>query len=89
MDPIRQHHTSGRRLMIDAFVKVSDRARRAGVDEGWISEMHGQFFDGNVQVKSSFGASVLLRLVDAQAASLESQPPLPPEQGSPGPEPER
>jgi len=60
MNLMRDTHHHGRRAMIDVFVKVSDRARRAGVDEGWITEMHGRFFDGNVQVKAAFGAAVLL-----------------------------
>lgn len=46
--------------MICAFVAISDRARRAGVDEGWISGMHGEFFDGNVETKDAFGVAVLL-----------------------------
>ena len=50
----------GRRAMIDAFVRLSDTARRAGIDEGDISAAHGQFFDGNVETKSAFGAVAIL-----------------------------
>lgn len=56
----RDEFHRGRREMIDAFVRVSDLARRAGVDEGVISEAHGQFFDGNVRVKGAFRVLCLL-----------------------------
>jgi hypothetical protein len=46
--------------MIDAFVEVSDLARRAGVDEELISEAHGRFFDGNVDAKRAFAVAILL-----------------------------
>ncbi len=48
--------TAGRRKMRDAFVNVSDLARRAGVDEDAISELHGEFFDGNVEVQDAVQA---------------------------------
>lgn len=60
MEAMRDTHHHGRRAMIGAFVKVSDAARRADVDEGWISAMHGLFFDGNARAKAAFGAAVLL-----------------------------
>lgn len=44
---------AGRLAMRDAFVELSDLARRAGVDEDRISELHGRFFDGNVAVKTA------------------------------------
>lgn len=49
--------------MIDAFVKVSDLARRAGVEEDVILAAHGQFFDGNVEVKDSFRVAAMLARV--------------------------
>lgn len=55
--------TAGRRLMLDAFVELSDMALRAGADEQAITALHGRFFDGNVKVKSAFGAAVLLLLI--------------------------
>lgn len=51
LDEIRDRFNTGRLAMRDAFVELSDLARRAGVDEGRISEIHGRFFDGNVTVK--------------------------------------
>jgi hypothetical protein len=54
----RLHH--GRRSMLDAFLQMSTLARQAGVDGEAISAIHGKFFDGNVEVKSSFRAVVLL-----------------------------
>lgn len=49
---------AGRSEMIRAFVRVSDLARRAGVDEEEISRLHGLFFDGNVSVKQAFWAAI-------------------------------
>lgn len=40
--------------MIEAFVMLSDHARWAGVSEDRISELHGLFFDGNVEIKDAF-----------------------------------
>lgn len=54
MDEIRDQFDSGRLAMRDAFVELSDLARRAGVDEDRISELHGRFFDGNVAVKAEW-----------------------------------
>lgn len=57
--------TAGRRQMIDAFVKISDLARKAGVDEDEISMIHGEFFDGNVEIKVAFGGVMLLAQIRA------------------------
>lgn len=65
MDVIRDKFGGGRLLMRNAFVELSDLARRAGVDEDRISGIHGQFFDGNVAVKEAFAAAVLLAEVRA------------------------
>lgn len=46
--------------MIDAFVKMSDMARRAGADENAITDLHGQFFDGHVMIKGAFRVAALL-----------------------------
>jgi hypothetical protein len=54
MDDIRDQFHAGRRNMIDAFTTISDLARRAGVDEDRITEAHGRFFDGNVDIKDAF-----------------------------------
>ncbi len=43
--------------MIEAFVVISDLARRAGVDDDQITEAHGRFFDGNVDVKDAFAVA--------------------------------
>lgn len=48
MDDIRTQHRAALRDMIGAFVRISDLARRAGVDEDEISIQHGMFFDGKV-----------------------------------------
>lgn len=56
MDTIRDQFGTGRRDMLDAFVALSGLARRAGVDDDEISDIHGKFFDGNVAIKESFGA---------------------------------
>lgn len=50
----------GRRDMINAFVKVSNLARRVGVNEDDITAAHGQFFDGNAETKSAFHVLALL-----------------------------
>lgn len=60
MDRTRDNFQLGRRLMIDAFADLSTAARRAGVDEQSITELHGRFFDGNVLIKQSFRVAVLL-----------------------------
>lgn len=49
--------------MIDAFVMVSDLARRSGVDEDNILSAHSRFFDGNVELKDSFRVVALLARV--------------------------
>lgn len=49
--------TAARRKMIDAFVRVSDLARRAGVDGAAITAAHGLFFDGNEAIKSACDAA--------------------------------
>lgn len=46
--------------MIEAFVMISDLARRAGVDEDLITEAHGRFFDGHVDIKDAFVVAVFL-----------------------------
>ena len=66
MDTIRDTFNDGRRSMIEAFAELSALARRAGVDEGEITEAHGRFFDGNAKVKSSFRACVLLAEISAR-----------------------
>ncbi len=43
--------------MIEAFVVISDLARRAGVDEDRITEAHGRFFDGHVDTKDAFAVA--------------------------------
>lgn len=43
-----------------AFVRLSDLARMAGVDEDTITVLHGQFFDGNVTIKAAFRVLLLL-----------------------------
>ena len=41
---------AGRRTMREAFIRLSDLARRLGADEDQLTELHGLFFDGNEQV---------------------------------------
>ena len=60
MDETCNKHEAGRRSMIDAFVKMSDMARRAGADENAITDLHGQFFDGHVVIKGAFRVAALL-----------------------------
>jgi hypothetical protein len=60
MDDIRDRFNGGRRAMIDAFVDLSTLARRAGVTEDEITEVHGRFFDGNVETKRAWGVLNLL-----------------------------
>lgn len=60
MDETREKFHDGRKNMLDAFVELSTLARNAGVPERVISMTHGQFFDGNVQVKEAFRVAVLL-----------------------------
>ena len=60
MDEIRDQFNHGRRYMIDAFADLSTLARRAGADPDAITQAHGRFFDGNVQVKRAFNVLVLL-----------------------------
>lgn len=60
MDEFRDGFHLGRRNMLDAFLKLSTLARQAGADGDDITKLHGQFFDGNVSVKTSFRAVILL-----------------------------
>lgn len=60
MDNLRDQFTAGRLGMRAAFVRLSDLARMAGVDEDTITALHGQFFDGNVAVKAAFRVVLLL-----------------------------
>lgn len=67
MDEIRDQFNTGRRAMIDAFVELGALARRAGVDHDAISELHGRFFDGNVETKRAFRVCILLAEVKPPA----------------------
>lgn len=60
MDELRDRFNHGRRDMLEAFLDLSTLARRAGVDEEDVRQTHGQFFDGNVEIKKSFRVVVLL-----------------------------
>jgi hypothetical protein len=51
-----QFHT-GRKRMINAFVELSTLALRAGVKPDDITELHGCFFDGNVEIKDAFAVT--------------------------------
>lgn len=68
MDEVCDRFHHGRRDMIDAFTRVSDLARRAGVGEGEISAAHGRFFDGNVEAKDAFRVAALLARVRGSVA---------------------
>jgi len=46
--------------MIDAFREMSDAAAQAGVDWDRITALHGRFFDGNEDVKVTFGTAAIL-----------------------------
>lgn len=63
MTDSRELFNEGRQRMIRAFVDLTMEAMRAGVGEDVISELHGEFFDGNVGVKAAFAAVVLVREV--------------------------
>lgn len=60
MDDTRDQFHAGRRAMIDAFAELTTLALRAGVDEGRVTELHGRFFDGNVEAKAAFRVAILL-----------------------------
>ncbi len=60
MDNLRDQFLAGRLGMRAAFVRLSDLARMAGVDEDTITALHGQFFDGNVTIKGAFRVVLLL-----------------------------
>lgn len=59
----RETHERGRLAMREAFLAVSTLARHAGADEDKITQAHGLFFDGNVQVKAAFSAAVILAAI--------------------------
>jgi hypothetical protein len=42
---------AGRHAMIDAFAELTTIGLRAGVDPDEVTRLHGDFFDGNVNVK--------------------------------------
>jgi hypothetical protein len=46
--------------MREAFLVLSTLARRAGVSEDGILAAHGQFFDGNWEIKAAFSTLILL-----------------------------
>lgn len=75
MSTSRDKFDHGRRLMLSAFVELSDWARQAGIDEDRLTELHGQFFDGNVEVKAAFGAAVLLVEIHQTPASSTDRAP--------------
>jgi hypothetical protein len=86
MDDIRDQFATGRRKMIDAFVRISDLARRAGVDEDTISACHGEFFDGNVETKDAFGVAAFLAQVRMASGRPTPRRPAttPPDPRTPG-----
>jgi len=59
--------------MLAAFVELSDLARQAGIDFNVITDLHGRFFDGNMQVKQAFGAAVLMAEIWRPRARLHRQ----------------
>ncbi len=60
MDTARDQFTAARVAMRDAFAQMSDLARRAGADADRITELHGRFFDGNVDIKRVWRRVLLL-----------------------------
>lgn len=46
--------------MIDAFVDQSTLALHAGADWDSITDIHGRFFDGNVELKDAWLAAAFL-----------------------------
>ena len=60
MRDLCQRHDAARRTMIDAFREMSDAAAQAGVDWDRITALHGRFFDGNEDVKVTFGTAAIL-----------------------------
>lgn len=54
MDPTQAQFHGGRRKMIDAYVALTMLALRAGADEDAVTALHGEFFDGNVEVKDAW-----------------------------------
>jgi hypothetical protein len=60
MDEIRDDFHHGRRAMIDAFAELTTIALRAGVDWDRITEIHGRFFDGNVELRRAFRTAMFL-----------------------------
>jgi hypothetical protein len=53
-DDLDQEFHGARRLMLEAFVDLSNLARHYGIPAGVITDLHGRFFDGNVQVKRAW-----------------------------------
>jgi hypothetical protein len=60
MDELRNQHNDGRTAMIAAFGELTTLALRAGMDEGVVTALHGQFFNGNVDVKCAWRVALLL-----------------------------
>lgn len=57
MTPIEEQFHTGRRKMINAFADLTTLATRAGAHHDSITALHGQFFDGNVDVKDAWTTS--------------------------------
>lgn len=43
--------------MISAFAELTTLALRAGVDHDAVTALHGEFFDGHVEVKGAYTAT--------------------------------
>ena len=46
--------------MLDAFVTLSTLARELGATSETLTDMHGQFFDGNVGIKDAYAVASFL-----------------------------
>ena len=60
MDGLREQFKTGRMEMIRAFADLTALAHRGGATEDEITEIHGRFFDGNVDVKDAWRVAMLL-----------------------------
>jgi hypothetical protein len=57
MDELRTQFHDARRAMIDAFIDLLTLAHEAGVAWDVQSQIQGQFWDGNVELKDAFEAT--------------------------------
>jgi hypothetical protein len=71
LDDLAEQFHAGRRAMLEVFVELSGRIQRGEtVDHDALSELHGRFFDGNVQLKRAFTPVWWIAVIGEQPPGL-------------------